>query len=96
VFDRLLDLFNRRSKSTKGKKADKASNAARRAAASGTATGYPEGWAPLYCAEIQETSWKSEADQPYIQDMYMRSMDEVDYDWDGVEDRLLEDPPAEL
>jgi len=36
------------------------------------------------------------ADQQYIQDMYSRSMEEVPFDWDGVKDRLLEDPPEEL
>jgi hypothetical protein len=36
------------------------------------------------------------ADKKYIQDMYLCSMEEVPFDWDGVKDRLLEDQPEEL
>jgi len=41
-------------------------------------------------------SWRGAADEQYIQDMYTQSMDPVNFDWDGVKDRLLEDPPEEL
>jgi hypothetical protein len=59
------------------------------------APGYPDGWVPLNAQDLHE-SWRGAADQQYIQDMYTHSMDPVNFGWDGVEDRLLEDPPEEL
>ena len=56
---------------------------------------YPDGWAPLNAEDLHE-SWSGAADEEYIQDMYTQSMDPANYDWDGVEDRLLEDAPEEL
>ncbi len=92
----LPDLFHRRSKSTKGKRAAKASKAAGHVADNGaTASGYPDGWAPLNAQDLQG-SWRGVADQPYVLDMYERSMERVPFDWDGVKDRMLEDPPEEL
>jgi hypothetical protein len=47
-------------------------------------------------AQDFEQQWSGVADKGYIQDMYSCSMEEVPFDWDGVKDRLLEDPPEEL
>lgn len=47
-------------------------------------------------AQDFQQSWTGVADQQYIQDMYSRASEEVPFDWDGVKDRLLEDPPEEL
>jgi len=82
------------SKPTKGKKAASKA-AANSGATASSAPGYPEGWGPLNAQDFQQ-SWMGVADQQYIQDMYSRSMEEVPFDWDGVKDRLLEDPPEEL
>jgi hypothetical protein len=55
---------------------------------------YPDGWVPLNAQDLHE-SWRGTADEQYIQDMYSQSMDPADLDWDGVEERLLEDAPEE-
>ena len=59
------------------------------------APGYSDDWVPLNAGHYHE-SWRGVADKEYIQDMYTHSTEPVDFDWDDVEDRLLEDLPEEL